>query len=220
MDGGGTARTSADANLLWPNLPVVRVEPTPLLTPLLCIRNDLLVVLGLTGLNKGFRSVIVDASFGSEGRTLASAFNNKIGCFRLYFLRPHHFGIFGTHENANLGTAPLINSLMVDVTNDDSANIQAKLVESMKSTCCSCPAVLLSDKNILQEAIAAYAEAGCSLSDSPLGTFETSQSVYDALSANQLAFAIGEQQALQGSLAMVLASLYVSTGKSLSASSE
>lgn len=127
-------------------------------------------------------------------------------------------------QGSNETTAPVdVNEIVVDA-NADAAVIQEALVTAMtSSTSSSCPAVLLSGKNILQSAIAAHAEAGCSsliTTTSPLGTFETSQEVYNAIDAGQLSFAVAEQQALQGSLAMILAALYVTTGKTLSASTE
>lgn len=62
---------------------------------------------------------------------------------------------------------------------------------------------------------AAYEAAGCSIDSAPLGAFGTSHEVFAAVGNDDLSFAIGEQQALQGALAVHLAAVYASTGKSL-----
>mmetsp|Transcript_21165 Transcript_21165/g.49959 ORF Transcript_21165/g.49959 Transcript_21165/m.49959 type:complete len:266 (-) Transcript_21165:215-1012(-) len=105
MDGGGSiTRTATNGNLFRPDLPVTGVEPTSLLATLLRIRNYLLVIFGLAIRNKSIRRILVDTSLGSERRTFTGALDDKIGCFRLHPLRPHHFRILRSHQNADLGT--------------------------------------------------------------------------------------------------------------------
>ena len=105
MDGGGgITRTATNGNLLRPDLPVAGVDPTSLLATLLCIRNYLLVIFGLAIRNKSIRRILVDASFCSERRTFTGTLDDKIGCFRLHPLRPHHFRILRSLQNEDLGT--------------------------------------------------------------------------------------------------------------------
>ena len=97
------------------------------------------------------------------------------------------------------------------------STIQSTLTNAFRQA--NCPPVLLSGARTLQPAIDAFAAAGCS---APLlmGAFDTNQAVFDAIGGDQLAFTIGQQQALQGSLTALLAALYATTGKSLASSVE
>lgn len=56
---------------------------------------------------------------------------------------------------------------------------------------------------------------GCTV---PLGAFDTSGIVFDAIGNDELAFTVGQQQALQGALAILLAALHATTGMSLASS--
>ena len=53
-----------------------------------------------------------------------------------------------------------------------------------------------------------------------LGTFDTSKEAFDAIAVGKLQFAIGQQQALQGALSVMLASTFATTGKTVAPSSE
>jgi ABC-type sugar transport system substrate-binding protein len=51
-----------------------------------------------------------------------------------------------------------------------------------------------------------------------LGAFDTSGIVFDAIGNDELAFTVGQQQALQGALGILLAALHAMTGMSLASS--
>lgn len=111
-----------------------------------------------------------------------------------------------------LGDSVEVTELSVDGTS--SSDMNSKL-EGALDDCSSYQAVLLSGTRALQAAVAAYNSAGCSLSNIPLGAFDTSKEVFDAISSEELAFTVGQQQALQGALSVHMAALYASTGKTL-----
>ena len=96
------------------------------------------------------------------------------------------------------------------------------MTSSIASKLNGCPyqGVLLSGPRTVQAAVSAYASAGCSISNMPMGSFDTSNSVFVAIGNDQLTFTIDNQQYLQGALSTVLASLVATTGKSLASSAE
>ena len=96
------------------------------------------------------------------------------------------------------------------------------MTSSMSSKLSGCPyqAVMLSGTRTVESTSAALANAGCSTTTTLLGSFDTSEAVFDAIGSSQLSFTIDNQQYLQGSLTTVLASLVATTGMSLAPSAE
>ena len=93
------------------------------------------------------------------------------------------------------------------------------LQEALKG--CPYDVVLLGGSQVLEATTSAFYANGCVLSDEHLlATFDTDSNVFTAIALGKLSFAISQQQHLQGALSVVMASLYITTGKKLAPSSE
>jgi ABC-type sugar transport system substrate-binding protein len=68
---------------------------------------------------------------------------------------------------------------------------------------------------MLEQVLSAYYTNKCSFEGQILGTFDANSKIYDAIAISKVAFTISQQQHLQGSLSMVTATLYATSGKSL-----
>jgi broad specificity polyphosphatase/5'/3'-nucleotidase SurE len=92
----------------------------------------------------------------------------------------------------------------------------------MESALEGCPydAILIGGRTIFKDAQSAMFSNGCDLSSTLLGTFDTHAAVYDAIAVGKLSFAISQQAFLQGTLSVVLASVYATTGNTIARSSE
>jgi hypothetical protein len=64
-----------------------------------------------------------------------------------------------------------------------------------------------------------FLSSGC-LRHTLMATFDSGTEIFDAIAVGDLAFAVSQQQHLQGSLSVALASIYATTGKTLAQSSE
>ncbi|KAL7546438.1 hypothetical protein ACHAWF_009777 [Thalassiosira exigua] len=107
-----------------------------------------------------------------------------------------------------------VESLSVDEA--DPSAMEATISDKLSG--CPYDAILLSDPHPLPAVIAAYEKHGCTIEKNSLGTFETSEQVYDAIGNDQLDFTIDNQQYLQGALGTILTAVVVTTGKSLAPS--
>ncbi|CAB9528067.1 acid type B receptor subunit 1 [Seminavis robusta] len=84
-----------------------------------------------------------------------------------------------------------------------------------------CPTMVLIGSPVLEATTAALYANGCALSSTTLvGTFDTTPDVYASIAVGKLAFAVSQQQHLQGTLPVVMAATYVSTGQRLAPPSQ
>jgi ABC-type sugar transport system substrate-binding protein len=106
-----------------------------------------------------------------------------------------------------------VDVLVLDMTADDS-EILSKFEDATRE--CTYDAILLGGKSPLEFATFALETNGCLPPKSLLGTFDISSTVYDDIAVGKLHFAVSQQQYLQGALGVVMASVYATTGQSLS----
>ncbi|GKY91452.1 hypothetical protein MPSEU_000117500 [Mayamaea pseudoterrestris] len=108
------------------------------------------------------------------------------------------------------------NTVIVDGTSEDD------MTTNMQQAMSGCPYthILLSTSQPVASAIQAIKDNGCSFDDIVIGTFDVSEEIYKAISDGQLDFTISQQTHLQGSLPVVLATLFSTTGRTLAESSE
>jgi ABC-type sugar transport system substrate-binding protein len=111
-----------------------------------------------------------------------------------------------------------VDQLYVTADEDGESDILSKLEAALKG--CPYDAILLASSSALGPVVSALATNGCSLSESLLGTFDVSSTVYEAIAVGELLFAVSQQQYLQGVLGVVLASVYATTGQKLALSYE
>lgn len=111
-----------------------------------------------------------------------------------------------------------VDELVVDGTNPN--DMSSKLNNALKGCNNQYQAVLLSGTRSLTHIIQAYEQNGCSFNQIPIGGYDTTTEMIDAVATNKLKFTIGQQQALQGGLAVQLAALKATTGKSLARSAD
>lgn len=107
-------------------------------------------------------------------------------------------------------------TLVVDGTSQE--DMTAKLQQAMVG--CPYTHILLSTSSSLANTVQAIKDAGCSFESIVMGTFDVSEVVYTGIANNELDFTISQQTYLQGSLPVVLATLFSTTGRTLAASSE
>lgn len=72
----------------------------------------------------------------------------------------------------------------------------------------------------MEATLAALVDNGCDFESMIVGTYDTSQLVYDAIASGTFHFAISKQPEYQGSISVMLASLYVTTGQTLARMNE
>jgi len=84
---------------------------------------------------------------------------------------------------------------------------------------CPYQIVLLAGASLLDEVLAAMQMNDCDVENTHVGAFDTNDDMYQAIRDGQVDFTISQQLALQGSLVVVMAALYATTGKKLAAAS-
>lgn len=87
-------------------------------------------------------------------------------------------------------------------------------------TGCPFQMILLAQATALQAVLSAMDHHGCSFDQTLIGTFDVSPQVYEAIASNTLKFAISQQAYVEGASAVVMASLFVTTGETLARSVE
>jgi simple sugar transport system substrate-binding protein len=121
--------------------------------------------------------------------------------------------LLGLTENA--GNLP-VTTVVVD--GSDAADMESVLTEAIAG--CSYTHILLGTAEPVAALIQAMKTAGCSFDDVVIGTFDVNEEIFKAITDGQLDFTISQQTHLQASLPVVMASLFATTGRKLSASSE
>lgn len=111
-----------------------------------------------------------------------------------------------------------VEELVIDPFTGDGQEALSLLKEALMG--CTYDAILLGGGSFISLATQAYAANGCTLGSIPLGTFDTNREIFDAVAVGKLSFAISQQHTLQGSLPVVLASVYATTGFTIAKSSE
>lgn len=94
------------------------------------------------------------------------------------------------------------------------ASISSEINDALKG--CPYKIIQLAGADLLQITINAMEANGCDPGSHFLGAFDTNGEVYQAIEGKELAFTISQQPNLQGSLPVVMATLFVTTGKKLS----
>lgn len=123
---------------------------------------------------------------------------------------------FADTLQAESDSTPQVEELVVVGTNP--SDMRNRLNETMVG--CPYDIVLLSSHILIEHATSAFAANGCSLSVHLLATFDTSSAVYDAIAVGKLQFAVSQQQHLQGAFSVVMAAIYLTTGKRLARSAD
>lgn len=111
----------------------------------------------------------------------------------------------------------VVDEIVVDLAN--SSNDPESVVAGLQSSIEGCPydIILLSGESSLEVTTSALYSAGCVLAPGKtlLGSFDTGERIYASIATGRLAFAISQQSHLQGTLSIVFAATYVTTGKKL-----
>ena len=111
----------------------------------------------------------------------------------------------------------VVDEIVVDLANY--SNDPESVVAGLQSSFEGCPhdIILLSGESILEVTTTALYSAGCILApgETLLGSFDAGEGIYASIATGRLAFAISQQSHLQGTLSIVFAATYVTTGKKL-----
>lgn len=99
------------------------------------------------------------------------------------------------------------------VVDRSSSGLQSQLDALLES--CPYDGILLAGGQILEQVLAAYYTNKCNFEKQILGTFDANSKIYDAIAVSKVTFLVSQQQHLQDSLSMLMATLYATTGKSL-----
>jgi simple sugar transport system substrate-binding protein len=136
-------------------------------------------------------------------------------------------GVFINHEPG----LPLMTrryNLLTEATNDAVEWESFELLYSTAETSgnltslfdgCNYTVVQLAGERAAEATINALLDNGCDQDSVVIGTYDTSPFVYDAIDAGSLNFAISQQPRIQGSMSVLLASVYATTGQMLVAPS-
>lgn len=142
--------------------------------------------------------------------------NNSSTVHRALFIN-HEFGNTGL-DNRYMGfkdaletaVGPdniVVDQLVLDPTQEHPEKLIAQALEG-------CPYTdgILAPKHVLEMLTSAYYQNECSFVSQRSGIFDVDSKVYDAIALGKVAFAISQQQYLQGAATVTLAAIYVTTG--------
>ena len=172
--------------------------------------SRLLKVTGFVGMDEYIGGSVAAEYFlskGTDANSLGLYINAEIDNIAL---QERYLGL-----SENVGDLAFT-TLVVDGASDD--DMKANLQQAMDG--CAYTHILFSGAQPVAITIQAIKDAGCSFDAIVMGTFDVSEEIYAAISNGQLDFTISQQTHLQGSLPVVMATLFSTTGRTLAESSE